>query len=92
VARVTFELPSVFEPILGKERSIAVEAATLDEALELLVASRPVLATHLFDESGGFRQHVLCLHNGRSTRWMEDLDVPVSDGDVIRILQAVSGG
>ena len=92
MARVTFELPSVFEPILGPERSIEVEAATLAEALERLVAERPVLATHLFDESGGLRQHVLCLHNGRSTRWMEGLDVPVRDGDVITILQAVSGG
>ena len=89
---VTFELPSVFEPILGPERSIRVEAATLDEALEQLVAARPVLSTHLFDESGGFRQHVLCLHNGRSTRWMDDLDVPLGEGDVITILQAVSGG
>ena len=92
MARVTFELPSVFEPILGAERSIAVEAGTLDRALERLVADRPGLAGHLFDESGGFRPHVLCLHNGRSTRWMDDLDVLLNEGDVITILQAVSGG
>ena len=92
LARVTVELPSVFEPILGDRRRIEVEADTLSRALAGLVEDSPVLSAHLFDETGGFRQHVLCLHNGKNTRWLESLDVPVADGDTITILQAVSGG
>jgi molybdopterin synthase sulfur carrier subunit len=89
---VTFELPSVLEPIIGQRREIRVEAETLAGALEALVADRPALRTHLFDESAGFRQHVLCFHNGVNTRWLDGVDRPVADGDTITILQAVSGG
>ncbi len=92
VARVTVELPSVLEAIVGRERSIPIEADTLDAALLELTRLRPKLAVHLFDESGGFREHVLCFHNKTNTRWLESLAVPLADGDVIRILQAVSGG
>ena len=92
MARVVFELPSVLDPVTGGERELAVEAATIDGALQALFRARPALRAHLFDESGDFRQHVLCLWNGRSTRWLESRDVAVADGDRLRILQAVSGG
>ena len=47
---------------------------------------------HLFDETGGFRQHVLCFHNETNLRWLESDEVPVADGDRLTVLQAVSGG
>jgi len=92
VARVTCELPSVLDGIVGGRRQVEVEASTLAGALDALVAELPALRTHLYDERGAFRQHVLCFHNERNTRWLDDLEVAVADGDVIRFLQAVSGG
>ena len=38
------------------------------------------------------RQHVLCFHNETNTRWLDSMAVPLTDGDTITILQAVSGG
>ena len=90
--QVTFQLPSVLGPMVGARREVRVEADTLAGALEALVAELPALGTHLFDESGGLRQHVLCLHNGANTRWLDGMDHPVADGDTLTILQAVSGG
>jgi len=92
VPRVKIELPSVFEPILGEGRTLWVEAQTLAGALAALVRVRPELGVHLFDESGSFREHVLCFHNGGNTRWLESLDGPVAEGDTLTIMQAVSGG
>ncbi len=92
MATVTVELPSLLAPIVDGARSIALEADTLRGALDGLLERHPELGVHLFDESGGFRQHVLCFHNETMTRWMKSLEVPVGDGDVIRIHQAVSGG
>lgn len=92
MAHVTIELPLVFEPILGSERTFTVEAETLAGALAALVEQRPELGVHLFDETGGFREHVLCFHNGANTRWLESLDGPVAEGDTLAIMQAVSGG
>ena len=92
MARVTVELPSVLDDVMKGKRSIAVDAATLRDALAKVTAEHPQLGVHLFDESGGFRQHVLCFHNETNTRWLENLEVPLAEGDTIRILQAVSGG
>jgi molybdopterin synthase sulfur carrier subunit len=91
-ARVTVELPGLLAPIVDGRRTIGVEAETLRGALRALIELHPALEVHLFDETGDLRQHVLCFQNRTNTRWLDTLDVPVEEGDVITLLQAVSGG
>jgi molybdopterin converting factor small subunit len=90
--RITVELPSMLAAIAGGARTVCLDAASLRGALEGLLEARPALRVHLFDESGRMRPHVLCFHNGTNSRWMDSMDVPLREGDVITILQAVSGG
>jgi len=92
VPRVTVELPSVLAQVVEGRRRVELEAETLDGALRALVRALPQLEVRLFDESGLFREHVLCFHNATNTRWLDSTAVPVAEGDTIRILQAVSGG
>ncbi len=92
MGKVTIELPSVLGPIVAGDRTLTIDAETLPAALAALTDRYPALKVHLYDETGGFREHVLCFHNQTNTRWMDSIDVPVSDGDTITILQAVSGG
>jgi len=90
--QVTVALPSLLAGVVGGARTLPIEAETLAGALDELVRQYPALKIHLFDESGAFRQHVLCFHNEESTRWLGSLDRPLLAGDVITIMQAVSGG
>ena len=92
MASVTVELPSVLSQVVGGRDRVSVEAETLAGALRELVRELPALDVQLFDETGGFRKHVLCFHNGTNTRWLESLDRELADGDTIRLMQAVSGG
>jgi molybdopterin converting factor small subunit len=92
VARATLELPSLLRAVLGDTGEVHVEAETLAGALEDAFRQVPALRVHLCDESGRFRPHVLCFHNDVNTRWLDSMHVPLSDGDRITILQAVSGG
>lgn len=92
MARVTVHLPSLLAPVIGGSRRLEIEAATVRGVLDGLMAAHPELRVHLFDESGDFRQHVVCFHNETMTRWMDSLEVPVADGDEVTIMQAVSGG
>ena len=92
MARVRIELPSLLQRFVGGAREIEVQADTLAGALKELSRAHPALELHLFDESGTFREHVLCFHNGTNTRWLTDLDRPLTDGDTLTFLQAVSGG
>ena len=85
-------LPRMLADVLGEE-TLRVEAGTIAEALEAAYGRIPSLRYHLCDESGGFRTHVLCVHNGVSTREKPGgLGGRVGDGDEIRIVQAISGG
>lgn len=92
MAAVTVRLPSMLVRFTGGASSVAIDAETLQGALKELVRGHPDLRPHLFDESGRFREHVLCFHNATNTRWLEGRDQPVAAGDVITIMQAVSGG
>jgi molybdopterin converting factor small subunit len=91
MARAILELPSLLRAVIPKG-SIAVEGATVDEALEDAYRQVPVLRVHLCDESGRFRQHVLCYLNDTNTRWLSPEQRRLREGDCITILQAVSGG
>ncbi len=90
--RVTVHLPSLLAPAIGGSRQVEIEAPTIRGVLDGLIAAHPELRVHLFDESGDFRQHVVCFHNETMTRRMDSLEVPVAEGDDVTIMQAVSGG
>jgi len=91
MARATLELPSVLATVLGGGRELAVQGDTLRQALEDGFRRHPQLRVHLFDESGRLRRHVLCFLNQTNSRWFENLDQELAEGDRITILQAVSG-
>ena len=92
MAKVTVELPSLLSGILGTDPRIDLEARSLSGALEALVERVPGVRVHLFDETGDLREHVLCFHNDQNSRWLDSMDVGLTDGDTITIVQAVSGG
>lgn len=91
MARVTVRLPGVLAQVTGTKK-MELDADTLDGGIKALMAAAPELRVHLFDEAGELRQHVNCFHNEDNLRWLDDLDRPLTDGDQITIVQAVSGG
>lgn len=92
MAVVQIRLPSLLVQVVGIGPEVEMEGHRLDQLLDTLMARHPALRTHLVDETGHFREHVLCLYNGRSTRHLPTLEIPLADGDEVQILQAVSGG
>jgi sulfur-carrier protein len=92
VARVKVLLPSLLASIAAAPRAIELEAATVRGALDSLFQTHPGLRIHLFAEDGKLRQHVLCYWNEKELRTLAESDPAVTEGDTLRILQAVSGG
>ena len=89
---VTLEVPRILCDTTGGRREVALRAATIESALARMRAQWPILATLVLDDAGAVRQHVLLLHNGKLTRYLGSLDVPLREGDRLQIVQAVSGG
>jgi molybdopterin converting factor small subunit len=92
MARVTVQLPSLLAHAAGGASRIDASGESVAAVLDDLKNRHPILAVHVFDESGDFREHVLCFVNDTNTRWLSSLDCPVSDGDSLTVTQAVSGG
>lgn len=92
MATVQIRLPSVMGAVVEGSLQFPIEAESVGGALEVIAKDFPRVALHLFDEDGGLRPHVLCFHNGTNTRWLDDLDVALTQGDTLLFMQAVSGG
>jgi molybdopterin converting factor small subunit len=69
-----------------------LDAETLADALTTLGARFPGLAARILDDQGRVRRHVLVFVNEESVSHRAPGDVPLRDGDAVRILPAVSGG
>lgn len=92
MARLTLEVPRVLQDCTGGRSALELEAARLDEVRAAVAARWPVLATHVWSESGEVRPHVLLLHNDALTRGADPREISLSEGDRLAIVQAVSGG
>jgi sulfur-carrier protein len=91
MAGAIVRIPRLLADVGDGRREIPVAADTVAGALEALFGEIPRLRVHVIDETGGIRRHVSCFHNGRGVA-VDGLDAPLADGDVVTILQAVSGG
>jgi molybdopterin converting factor small subunit len=80
----------MLKPSVGTT-TLKLSGVTLADALEDGCTRVPALRMHLFQSKNRFRQHVLCFHNDDNVG-ERALDTPLSDGDTITIVQAISGG
>lgn len=81
--------------LLG-ERSQAVElpeGSRISDLLELLVAKRGcALQERLFQEGKELRKDVYLFLNGRHIHFLNGLDTPLKDGDVLLLMPPAGGG
>ena len=66
----------------------ALEAATVDELLRALERSQPGLSGWILDERGKIRPHINVYVNGELGHGAS----PLSDGDRVDVIPAISGG
>ena len=85
------QLPRMLADAVG-ERDLRVRAETLDAALDTFRRCHPRAATHVFDDAGRQRRHVLLFLNDRDTRWLDVPNPILRRGDRLSVVQAISGG
>jgi MoaD family protein len=66
--------------------------ATVKSLLEVLSEKIPNFREVVLDSEGQLRAIQRFLINGRSIRYLQKLDTPFADGDVVAIFPAVAGG
>ncbi len=84
-------IPPVLRPDAAGNRTVAVEAATVREALSALVSIHPALESRLL-EGDGVPSYLNVFVDGDDIRLLGGLDAAVSPAATILLLPAVAGG
>lgn len=91
-APITVQIPGPLRNACGGASELELSAATVRAVLEELERLHPALHRGICDETGAVRRHVNLFVNTHHMRDCQGLDTPLSRGDVVTILPAVSGG
>jgi molybdopterin synthase sulfur carrier subunit len=89
---VTVRIPTQLRSLTGGQGEVTVEGATVGEALKALDAAHPGIGERLFDEAGELRRFVNVFLSDEDVRFLQGLQTPLSDGQVLSIVPAVAGG
>jgi molybdopterin converting factor small subunit len=84
-------IPPVLRPEAAGNRSVAVDASTVREALDRLVAEYPALAGRVLDGEG-VPSFLNVFVDGDDVRLLQGLETPVAAASTILLLPAVAGG
>ena len=88
----TIRIPTQLRQLTGGQGEIAVEAATVGDALRALDATNPGFGERIFDEAGALRRFVNVFLADEDVRFLQGLETPLSEGAVLSIVPAVAGG
>jgi molybdopterin converting factor small subunit len=84
-------IPPVLRPDAAGNRSVAVDASTVREALGRLVAEYPALEPRVL-EGEGVPTFLNVFVDGDDVRLLDGLETPVEASSTILLLPAVAGG
>src|SRR5690606_31516018 len=89
---IEIHLPATLRAVAGSD-AVSVSAATIEQAIDALIALHPRLRRHLFAEDGELRGYVNIFLNEEELRTLPaGAATPLAAGDVITILPSVAGG
>lgn len=89
---VTIQLSSLLRAYCGGIADFRLAASSVRSALGEIEQAHPALYRSVCDETGAVRKHVNIFVNTHNTRDVKGLDTQLASGDVVTIIQAVSGG
>lgn len=89
---ITVRIPGPLREMTDGRAEIGMEAGTVGEALERLVAWYPRLRRHLRDEGGALRDHVNVFVNEDDARYAGGDAAKLSPADVVTVVPSIAGG
>ena len=89
---VTFNVPTILARLADGQATFEASGSTLGEVVTRVAERFPQLAPRLKDESGDPYPFVAFYLNDEDSRFKGGFEAPVSDGDEITVVAAISGG
>lgn len=85
-------IPTPLRSFTGGADEVAVDGATVAEALDDLGRAHEGVLERVLDADGKVRSFVNVFVGDRNVRSLDGLATPIGEGDVISIVPAVAGG
>lgn len=92
MSSVRIAVPASLRTEVEGRTSVEVDATTVAAALQQLVDNYPQLQGKLLDASGLPHSFINVFVNQRSIREMQGLETPLTPGDQVLLVPALSGG
>ena len=89
---VTVQVPASLRELTEGREEIQFEAGSVDEVLDLIRGTEPLLAGRLFGDDGQVRGFINVFVNGTELRHLEADSRGVSPGSIFTIVPSVAGG
>lgn len=88
---VEVKVTSVLQSVVGA-KSIRTEGDNIGEVLAQINAAHPGFKEQVTMEDGSLHRFVNIYVNDEDIRFLQSLETPVQEGDVVSILPALAGG
>ncbi len=89
---IEVRVPQILRKHTGGAKSLKASGRTVREVLEDLDRQHPGLRERLLEDGDRLHRFVNIYVNDEDVRFIQALDTPLKDGDVVSILPAVAGG
>ena len=88
---VEVKVTSVLQRVVGA-KSVQSDGNTVGEVLDWINAQYPGFREQITQEDGSLYRFVNIYINDEDIRFLQSLETPVKEGDVVSILPALAGG
>jgi len=88
---VKIEIPTPLREHTNGLALVEVSGVTVKEALDDLILQHPKIGAKLFND-GRLRPHINVFVNDEDIRYLDDMNTPVTPGQIIALIPAVAGG
>jgi MoaD family protein len=89
---IEVRVPQILRKHTGGAKTLKASGRTVREVLEELDRQHPGLRERLLEDGDRLHRFVNIYVNDEDVRFIQALDTPLKDGDVLSILPAVAGG
>ena len=89
---VEVRVTAVLQRLTGGAKSVQADGRTVGELLTNLDQNYPGFLGQVMQEDGKLHRFVNIYLNDEDIRYLNQLDTPVNNGDVVSILPALAGG
>ncbi len=84
--------PNVMKFYVGNQAEFSVEATSVKEMIQKIIAQYPTVKSHLVDSNGSLRRYFNIFVNGTHIRDLDGMDTKLNEEDKVILMASAAGG